>query len=118
MDEAVSEGLPEPPMQQEAGNKAEAEAERDRGAGKGHLPQQQGKIGEDVEQHKAAGGAAEAGEGKRTGSESGHRREQGKRWSRRVSWGAGPPASPSRPKRPGVFGTGNGARGGYVFRHD
>ena len=88
MKENVGERLPNPTMQKGARNKAEKKRQLPRNGGKCQLDKEQRKEGEKVEKHQASGGAVEVGKGKRAATNSRHRsREQGKPWSRWMSWG-------------------------------
>ena len=72
MDEAVGEGLPESAVQERAGSECEGVCKPVGGGRSGHQRQSQGEVGRQVPQNQAARGAAEVGEGKRSGAESGH----------------------------------------------
>ena len=88
MDEAVGKGLPEGSVQEEVGGEFKRAGKQAGSAFGGQARQQQRKIGGEVPENQAASGAAELGEGKRSGAEPGHDgQSQGKPWSGRVSWG-------------------------------
>src|ERR1035441_3885301 len=72
MNETVGEGLPEPAVQECAGNEAEAHIEGNVRVS-GQSRHRQHKIGSQVPENQAAGGAAELGKGKRSGTKPGHR---------------------------------------------
>ena len=65
MNEAVGEGLPEPAVQEHAGNKAKAQTEGNFRVS-GQSRHRQRKVGSQIPQNQAAGGAAEFGKGKRS----------------------------------------------------
>src|ERR1035437_4489526 len=87
MDKAVGERLPQCAVHKRAGSERERERKLPGSGGSGHLRQCQGKVGGEVPENQAAGGAAEFWEGKRSGAEPGHSHSQGKPLNRRVSWG-------------------------------
>ena len=73
-------------MQKNAGNKTEAILEGNCGMWESQLRQRQGKVGSQVPENQAAGGAAELGKGERSGTKPAHDdQSKGKPGSSRVS---------------------------------
>jgi hypothetical protein len=71
MDEAVGERLPESAVQEDAGNETETRVQAGGSGRMANCASQQGEVGSEVPENQAAGGAAELGEGKRSGAKSG-----------------------------------------------
>ena len=73
-------------MQENAGNKTEAFLEGNCGMWNCQLCQRQGKVGTQIPQDQASGGAAELGKGQRSGTKPAHDdQSKGKPESSRVS---------------------------------
>jgi hypothetical protein len=86
MNEAVGQGLPQRAVQKIGGNEAEAQNQRDRCGGYQVLANKEREECADIDENDLPSESAKPREGKRTGSESWHRKQQGTWWSVRVSW--------------------------------
>ena len=95
MDEAVGNRLPERAVEKTERVKRHAARDIAGCICRGQPSYRQRKIGAEIDQDQLARGAAEIREGKRAGTDSAHRSQQGKRWGARVSWISRVPAGES-----------------------